>query len=244
MTLLAFGRILQSLSRPRKRPGCWTVRVVTMAFFRYVDQEGGEEWFAVQVEPRLTQPILAALGQKGYDAFTPFQTVVRNWRDRTSKSMVPAFPGYIFARMDLRFRLPVLTTPGVRGLVGYGKQPASICEEEVEAIRRLMASKLSVEAFPFPASRRCGPICCGAAGGSDGHFDRPHETQSGSHPRDPDPASTGGGCGVGLGTATGESHRRGSGFQNRRPWARCACRWYAAQSPCDAPVPAMRPLRA
>jgi transcription antitermination factor NusG len=121
-----------------------------MAFFRYVDQEGSEVWFAVQVEPRLTQPILAALGQKGYDAFTPFQTVVRNWRDRTSKSLVPAFPGYIFARMDLRFRLPVLTTPGVRGLVGYGKQPAPICEEEVEAIRRVMTSKLPAEPFPFP----------------------------------------------------------------------------------------------
>ena len=123
--------------------------MVTMAFFPHVEEFGGEEWFAVQVDPKLTQPILSALGQKGYDAFTPFQTVVRKWRDRTSKSMVPAFPGYIFTRLDLRFRLPVLTTPGVRGLVGYGKQPASICGEEIEAIRRLMDSKLSVEASPF-----------------------------------------------------------------------------------------------
>jgi transcription antitermination factor NusG len=124
--------------------------VVTMAIFPSAETTGREEWFAVTVDPKLTQPTLVRLCQKGYDAFTPFQTVVRKWRDRTSESLVPAFPGYIFVRLDVRYRLPVLTTPGVRGLVGYGKQPAAICEEEIEAIRRVMASKLPAEASTFP----------------------------------------------------------------------------------------------
>ena len=121
-----------------------------MAICPSVEISGSEEWFAVTVDPKLTQPTLVTLRQKGYDAFTPFQTVIRKWRDRTSESLVPAFPGYIFVRLDVRFRLPVLTTPGVRGLVGYGKQPAAICEEEIEALRRVMASKLPAEASPFP----------------------------------------------------------------------------------------------
>ncbi len=121
-----------------------------MAIFPTVETSGSEEWFAVTVDPKLTRPTLVTLGQKGYDAFTPFQTVMRKWRDRTAESLVPAFPGYIFVRLDPRYRLPVLTTPGVRGLVGYGKQPAAICEEEIEAIRRVIASKLRAEAFPFP----------------------------------------------------------------------------------------------
>jgi transcription antitermination factor NusG len=121
-----------------------------MTIFPSVETAVREEWFAVTVDPKLTQATLVTLGQKGYDAFTPFQTVIRKWRDRTSESLVPAFPGYIFVRLDVRFRLPVLTTPGVRGLVGYGKQPAAICEEEIEAIRLVMASKLRAEAFPFP----------------------------------------------------------------------------------------------
>jgi transcription antitermination factor NusG len=120
-----------------------------MAIFSGVENGGSEEWFAATVDPRLIQPTLVTLGQKGYDAFTPFQTVVRKWRDRTSESLVPAFPGYIFVRLDVRFRLPVLTTPGVRGLVGYGKQPAAICKEEIEAIRCVMKSKLPAKAFPF-----------------------------------------------------------------------------------------------
>jgi transcription antitermination factor NusG len=142
--------------------------VVTMAFFPGVEESGSEEWFAVQVEPKLTQPILAALGQKGYDAFTPFQTVVRKWRDRTSESAVPAFPGYIFARFDLRFRLPVLTTPGVRGVVGYGKQPAPICEEEIETIRRVMTSKLPAKPFPFPQTGDVVRLVAGPLAGLTG----------------------------------------------------------------------------
>jgi transcription antitermination factor NusG len=124
--------------------------VVTMAILPSLEKAGCEEWFAATVDPKLTQPTLVTLRQKGYDAFTPFQTVIRKWRDRTSESLVPAFPGYIFVRLDVRVRLPVLTTPGVRGLVGYGKQPVAICEEEIEGIRRVMASKLRAEAFPFP----------------------------------------------------------------------------------------------
>jgi transcription antitermination factor NusG len=144
------------------------VHVVTMAIFSGVEKVGSEEWFALTVDPKLTQPTLVTLGQKGYDAFTPFQTVVRKWRDRTSESLVPAFPGYIFVRLDVRFRLPVLTTPGVRGLVGYGKQPAAICEEEIEAIRRVMKSKLPAEAFPFPQAGDAVRLVAGPLAGLEG----------------------------------------------------------------------------
>ncbi len=121
-----------------------------MSFSSSLNQEDNQEWFAVLVDPKQTQLILMSLMQKGYEAFTPFQTVVRKWRDRTSELLVPAFPGYLFARLDVRFRLPVLTTPGVRGLVGYGKQPVPICEEEIAAVRRIMTSKLAAQSCPFP----------------------------------------------------------------------------------------------
>lgn len=120
-----------------------------MAFSPCCAQESREQWFAVQVDPKLALPIITSLDQKGYDAFTPFQTRVRKWRDRTLATLVPAFPGYIFARMDVCLRLPVLTTPGVRGLVGYGRTPIPICDEEIEAVRRVMDSKLPAEPCPF-----------------------------------------------------------------------------------------------
>jgi transcription antitermination factor NusG len=46
-------------------------------------------------------------------------------------------------------RLPVLTVPGVVGLVGIGKQPVSIPDPEVDRIRTLVRSGLLVSPWPF-----------------------------------------------------------------------------------------------
>ena len=109
----------------------------------------GRQWFALSVTPKLTGPVLIALENKGYESFTPFQTIVKKGRAGTSEARVPAFPGYVFARLDLRFRLPVLMTPGVRGIVGYGRQPAPIDDEEIDALTRVIQSGLPAEASPF-----------------------------------------------------------------------------------------------
>ena len=167
-----------------------------MSFSSSLNQEDNQEWFAVLVDPKQTQLILMSLMQKGYEAFTPFQTVVRKWRDRTSELLVPAFPGYLFARLDVRFRLPVLTTPGVRGLVGYGKQPVPICEEEIAAVRRIMTSKLPAQSCPFPARRHYSPPGKGTTGRVDRHSHGPVQTPPCPDPRSANSASPGGGCRV------------------------------------------------
>jgi transcription antitermination factor NusG len=107
------------------------------------------QWFALSVNTKLTWPILIALENKGFESFTPFQTTVRKVRDRISEMVVPAFPGYIFVRLDLRFRLPALMTPGVRRIIGYGGQPAPVDDEEIDALRRVIRSGLRAEPSPF-----------------------------------------------------------------------------------------------
>ena len=107
------------------------------------------QWYALWVNPKLTGPILIALENKGFESFTPFQTIVRKGRSQTSEVVVPAFPGYVFVRLDLRFRLPALMTPGVRGIVGYGGQPAPIDDEEIDALKRVIGSGLRAEPSPF-----------------------------------------------------------------------------------------------
>ena len=61
---------------------------------------------------------------------------------------VPAFPGYVFARMNVRLRFPVLVTPGVRAIVCYGREPAAIDDAEIEAIKRVMDSGVPAEKSP------------------------------------------------------------------------------------------------
>jgi len=62
---------------------------------------------------------------------------------------VPLFPGYLFCRMNPHNRLRVLMTPGVIQIVGVGKTPIPVEEEEVEAIQRVQRSGLSAMPWPY-----------------------------------------------------------------------------------------------
>jgi transcription antitermination factor NusG len=106
-------------------------------------------WFAVRV--RSNQERLAALHleERGYQGFTPSYKVERRWSDRTKEIEQFLFPGYVFCRLDPNDRLPVLTAPGVVGLVGCGRIPTPIPDHEVERIRRMVQSGLLVTPWPF-----------------------------------------------------------------------------------------------
>jgi transcription antitermination factor NusG len=62
---------------------------------------------------------------------------------------VPLFPSYVFCRLDLGVRLPVLTTPGVLGIVGNGRIPMAVDDQEIAALQRMVHSGLDSEPWPF-----------------------------------------------------------------------------------------------
>ena len=62
---------------------------------------------------------------------------------------MPLFPGYVFCRFDPQRILPILMTPGVLGVVGFGKVPAPIEEGEIDAIRAVIEAGLPAQPWPF-----------------------------------------------------------------------------------------------
>jgi transcription antitermination factor NusG len=104
-----------------------------------------EEWFALYVKLRYEHFVADYLQAKGYEAFSLTYRKLRRWRDRVQEADIPLFPGYVFGRFDPRHRLPILTTPGVREVVGYGRIPVPISEREIHAIRGAVDSLLKVE---------------------------------------------------------------------------------------------------
>jgi len=117
------------------------------------DYHAATQWYALQVHPPHTTEITGILKRKGYDAFTPWYRVTRRWCDRTCLSEVPLFPGYVFVKMDIRYRMPVLTTSGVRAVVGIGKQPAPIPEDEIVSLQGVVHSGLQIQPWPFLGRR-------------------------------------------------------------------------------------------
>jgi transcription antitermination factor NusG len=79
----------------------------------------------------------------------PVSKFIRKWSDRVKESEVPLFPGYFFCRMNPHNRLPVLTTPGVIQIVGVGKTPIPVEEEEIAAIQRAGRSGIPIMPWPY-----------------------------------------------------------------------------------------------
>jgi len=106
-------------------------------------------WYALQIRSKLGSLASATLCGKGYEAYLPLYRCGRRWSDRVKQLDLPLFPGYLFCRFDVCDRLPILTTPGVISVVGAGKTPVPVDEEEIEAIRAVLRSGLVAQPWPF-----------------------------------------------------------------------------------------------
>jgi transcription antitermination factor NusG len=93
--------------------------------------------------------VSTTLRGKGYQEFFPLYRSRRRWSDRTKELELPLFPGYSFCQFDVNDRLPILTTPGVIGIVGAGKIPVPVDDDEIEAIRTILRSGLVAQPWPF-----------------------------------------------------------------------------------------------
>jgi transcription antitermination factor NusG len=121
-------------------------------------------WFALQVRSRYENIVTAHLSGKDYEWFLPLYTCRRRWSDRFKEIEQPLFPGYVFCRLNPLNRFPILTIPGVAHIVGIGKNPVAIDENEIAAIQAAVKSGLPSQPWPFlQIGQRVrieyGPLC-------------------------------------------------------------------------------------
>ncbi|MGD0435985.1 MAG: UpxY family transcription antiterminator [Bryobacteraceae bacterium] len=110
---------------------------------------GALPWFAARVRSNYERTAASHLRGRGIQEFTPSYKSERIRSDRRKEIDQPLFPGYVFCRFNPNDRLPVLSVPGVVGLVGFGKTPAPIPEHEIERIRAMVQSGLLIRPWPF-----------------------------------------------------------------------------------------------
>src|SRR5215469_744544 len=93
------------------------------------------QWFAIRTAAGREKAVSAQLQGKGYEDFLPLYRDRRQWSDRIKEMELPLFPGYLFCRFDYSDRLPVLVTPGIKLVVGYGKSATPVADVEIDALR-------------------------------------------------------------------------------------------------------------
>jgi transcription antitermination factor NusG len=106
-------------------------------------------WYGIRTKSNHERLAAVVLQSKGYEQYLPVYRRRRRWSDRIVESDRPLFPGYVFCRFDAKKRLPIVSTPGVVSVVGFGNEPAPISETEIEAVRAVLHSGLAAEPCPF-----------------------------------------------------------------------------------------------
>jgi transcription antitermination factor NusG len=130
-----------------------------------------QRWFAVRVRSRHEKKVAAALRNKGFEEFLPLYKSRRRWSERIVEIELPLFSGYVFCRFDPgERRVPVATTPGVMGIVGFGGKSTPLDDGEMAAIRRVIELGIAAEPWKYVQSGQRVRIEHGALAGMEGIF--------------------------------------------------------------------------
>lgn len=120
------------------------------------------------VKPRFEKSTSTLLRQKGYEDFLPLTAEARDWSDRIKTVQLPLFPRYLFCRFNSQQKVPILNTPGVQKIVGFGTGPTPIPDQEIASLRTLIESGSSAMACDYIADGELVQVREGPLAGMEG----------------------------------------------------------------------------
>lgn len=107
----------------------------------------GDLWHVLHVLSNHEKKVAQHLQVRTIEYYLPLYKEKVKWTDRTVVAERPLFSGYVFARFDPEYRVPVISTPGVLRLLG--DQMGDLVEdEELEKIRTGLAKGLPLRPHP------------------------------------------------------------------------------------------------
>ncbi len=127
-------------------------------------------WYAVHTYPRHEKAVAERMRQQGLTTFLPTVTEVHRWSDRRKSVELPLFNCYVFANIVPRNeeRIRILRTHGVISLVGARGEGTPIPDEQMEAIRTVLAQDLTCGPHPFLKIGQRVRVRSGALDGIEG----------------------------------------------------------------------------
>jgi transcription termination/antitermination protein NusG len=112
-------------------------------------------WYAVHTRSRHEDRVHIGLTQKAFHAFLPKIEVWSKRKDRRKRILIPLFPGYLFVELSTlnnEVKVDVLKTFGVVRILGKspGSEPLPVPDGKIDAIRRIVQSRVEVQQLQYP----------------------------------------------------------------------------------------------
>jgi transcription antitermination factor NusG len=129
-----------------------------------------QRWYAIHTRSRHEKLVERLLSEKMVENFLPLRREVHRWKDRYKPVELPLFAGYVFVRIvpEPDERLRVLRTVGVVRIVGFAQNDAAIPAEQIETLRRLMASDAALHRHRYLRIGQRVKVISGTLAGVEG----------------------------------------------------------------------------
>jgi transcription antitermination factor NusG len=100
-----------------------------------------DHWFVLHVRIRSELLVRSVLEQKGFECFTPTFQQSRVYTDRVKNVQTALFPGYVFCHFAPHDSRQILVTPAVKTILGDGRDPIPLPEQEIGNLRCASSSE-------------------------------------------------------------------------------------------------------
>ena len=98
--------------------------------------ETSRRWYAAYTKPCHEKRVAEHLEIRKIELFLPLYFSSRRWNNGCNVTLErPLFPGYVFVRIPANERVRVLELSGVVSIVGTGRQPTALSDEDIERFR-------------------------------------------------------------------------------------------------------------
>ncbi len=102
-------------------------------------------WYVMYTTSRAEKKVSKRLLEKGVENFLPMVEELRQWSDRKKKVQKALFNGYIFVKTSKAQLWEALQVPGAVKFVNFSGEHATVRDEEIEAIKRIVETGVAVE---------------------------------------------------------------------------------------------------
>ena len=93
-----------------------------------------EKWFVLKVKHRHEKKVTKILENKNFKVYNPTINVFRKWSDRVKRLVVPAIPGIIFIKINLKEKNNVFCSSSIKGWFYENKNAVSVDNKELELL--------------------------------------------------------------------------------------------------------------